>query len=366
MKGSSGRNGQSFKKKLLLALDGVYFPIAAIVSALLIGGLAVWGLGYDPLAAFKSLLSGSFGNKNAVSETLVKAIPLIFTALSYGVAMRCGLINLGAEGQLYMGALAATLVGTSFNGLPAPIHIGLTLLAGFAGGAFYGAIVALLKIRFGASELITTIMLNYIAIAFVNYCVTGPLKMEGDSYPQSYPILESARLPRLITGLRLHWGIFIALAALIAFYLIIWKTTKGYEMRVIGQNPTAGAYAGMNLNKVGIRAMLLAGGFAGLGGCVEILGIQLRLIQDFSSNYGFDGIAVALLGNNHPIGIFLSGILFGALNSGSNKMQMMAKVPSAVIHIIQGLIILFVVGREMFRFRHLFIKSGKKKEVTHA
>lgn len=353
-----------FKQKTASILAQLYYPLIAISMALAMGGMIIYALGFDAVAAYSGLLSGSLGSVNAISETLIKAIPLVFTALSYAVAKRCGLINLGAEGQLYIGALGATLVGTHFEGLPMPIHIGLTLAAGFLGGAFYGFIVGAIKIRFGASELITTIMLNYIAINIISFCVTGPMKdMENSSYPQSVQILQSAQLPRILTGTRLHAGLFIALLGLLFYYFFLWHTTRGYEMRVVGLNPTAGQYAGMNLKKNSLLSMFLAGGLAGLGGCIEMIAVQLRLMQNFSANYGFDGIAVALLGGNTPIGIGISSVLFGILKSGANKMQMLTNVPTAVIYMIQGMIIIFVVGREFFNFTKK-LKLQKKQGDT--
>lgn len=348
-----------FGTKVKSALKSLYFPVVAILMALIGGGLIISSLGFNPISAYKYLIKGSFGDINAISETLIKACPVIFTGLSYAIASRCGLINLGAEGQLYMGALTATIVGTNFAGLPMAIHIPLTLIAGFIGGAVWGLIIGALKIKFGASELITTIMFNYIAINFISYCVTGPMKDTSGTFPQSLPIVDGSRLPRLLAGTRLHAGVIVAILGVLFYYFFMWKTTKGYEMRVIGLNPTAGQYAGMNIKTNSVMAMFIAGGFAGLGGCVEIIGMQMRLMQNFSNGYGFDGIAVALLGANSPIGILLSGVLFGALRSGSGKMEMLAKVPSAVIYMIQALIILFVVGRGLFKL----YKKKTKKEV---
>ncbi len=354
------------KKRLLDHLKALYFPVAAIVMALVGGGIIIAAMGFHPFGAYLNLLKGSFGSVNAISETLIKACPVVFTGLSYAIARRCGLINLGAEGQLYIGALAATLVGTNLQGLPLPLHLLLTLIAGFMGGAVWGVLVGILKVRFGASELITTIMFNYIAIQFVSYCISGPIKDTAGTLPQSRSILTSAQLPRLLSGTRLHAGVIVAILGILFYYFFMWKTTKGYEMRVIGFNPTAGEYAGMNLRTNSVLAMAVAGGFAGLGGCIEIIGMQLRLMPNFSTGYGFDGIAVALLGANSPVGIALSGILFGALRSGSGKMEMLSKVPSAVIYMIQALIILFVVGRSLFDFSKKHRNSGdyKKKGVS--
>ncbi len=345
----------SLAKRLLSFLKDLYFPVIALITSLLIGSIVIiFTSNSTPMEAYAAMLKGAFGNIKAWDETFVKAIPFIFTALSFAIARRCGIINLGAEGQFRMGALLATIVGVSFPNLPMILHLPLTLLAGFVGGALYGVIVAALKIRFGASELITTIMLNYVAISIIDYAVTGPLKdSASSSYPQSAPILESAQLPKLFEGTsRLHWGLMLMVLALFFYYFFLWKTTKGFEMRVVGLNPTAGSYAGMSINRSTLLSMFIAGGFAGLGGCVEIIGIQFRLmLTSFSITYGFTGIAVALMGSNNPLGILLSGVLFGGLQSGSLKMQTLTDVSSSVVLVVQALIILFIAGRSMFQFR---------------
>lgn len=344
-------------------LKSVYFPVVAILVALVMGGLVIQIAGYDAVVAITSLVKGSFGSVQAIAETLNKAMPVVLTGLSYAIAKHCGIINLGAEGQLYIGTLCATLAGTNFVGLPAVIHIPLTLVCGFMGGAVYGMLVGFLKQRFGASELITTIMLNYIAAYFVSFMIAGPIKdLSGTSnFPQSRQIVESARLPRLIPGTRLHAGLIVVVLALVFFYVFLWKTKKGYEMRAIGLNASAARYAGMRVERTSLLSIFIAGGFAGLGGTVELLGVQLRLVEGFSSNFGFDGVAVALLGNSNAVGIGLSGILFGALKSGANMMQMNTNVPTATIYMIQGFIILFVIGRAIFDFTQWRKNTGPKK-----
>jgi len=293
-------------------------------------------------------------------------VPLIFTGLSFAVALRSGMVNLGATGQLYLGALCATVVGVYVPGLPAPLHMALALAAGFAGGAAGGAVVGFLKNRFQANELITTIMLNEIAMELVNCLVDGPMK-DLDAitqFPQSKAILGSAVLPKLLAGTRLHIGIFLALLALVFYGFFLKKTKWGYELRVVGANASAARTAGMDVRRTQLLAMVLAGGFAGLAGGIELLAIQKRLMQSFAGNLGFDGIAVALLGGNQPLGILLSAFLFGMMSNGSNKMQMLSNVPSAVIYLMQGLIVLFVVGRKLYTrkvWAGLFRRKGAKE-----
>lgn len=321
--------------------------ILSVIAALLVGAVVIRLIGGSPVTAYKALILGSMGNLKAIWETLVKATPLILTGLSFAYASRAGLINIGAEGQLYMGGFLATLIGTNFGWMPMIIHLPLTLLAGFIGGGLWGLIVGWLKIKFGANEIITTVMFNYVAIYFISYLVTGPMIEPPGTYPQSRPILDTAILPRFFYGSRLHWGLFIALAAVVAYYFFFRKLKVGYESRVVGKSIEAAKYAGMKPAKVVILVMFIAGGMGGLAGANEILAIQGKLFQGFSPGYGFDGIAVALVGMNSPIGIIFGGILFGALRSGGNMMQMIAKIPISTIYIIQGLVIVFVIAGQM-------------------
>jgi len=337
------------------SLSNLLMPLCAIVFALLVGALLIVIMGLDVTAAYPALLKGAFGSKNAIGETIVKTTPLIFTALSYAMAKRCGMVNLGAEGQLYIGGLCSAIVGLYLN-VPMVLHIPLTVLAGFIGGGLWGMLAGALKIKFGASEMITTIMLNYIANYVINYLVGNVIKEPGD-LPQSAKIAATAQLPRLIPGTRIHLGIILALLCVLFYYLFLWRTRQGYETRVVGMNPEAARYAGFNAGRRSLMAMFMAGGMAGLAGLVEILGIQLRVYKNFSPNYGFDGIAAALLGQNSPIGMVLSSTLFGALRSGSNQMQIDANVPSALIYILQALVIMFVIGS------NYFIKLKKKHQV---
>ena len=330
----------------------ILFPVLAVLLALFISAIIVSILGYSWLSAYQNLLQGAVGNLRNIGETVVRATPLILTGLSFAIGRRCGLINLGAEGQVYMGGMFATIVGMFLPGLPAFIHLPLAILAGMLGGGLLGLLIGWLKTRFGASELITGIMFNYIAILLVGWSVSlqynGPLSEKGGINPASPIMPDSVVLPRILEGTRISAGIYIAILALIFFYVFLWKTPKGYEIRAAGLNPDAARYSGINVNRNTLLAMFMAGGFAGLAGSVETLGVHLRLLPDFSANFGFDGIAVSLLGNNTPVGIFLSAVLFGMLRSGAQQMQMAAQVPVAVVQIIQALVILFVVGRELY------------------
>lgn len=317
-------------------------PALSIILALVLGAAVIALAGENPLNVYKVMLQGAFGTKNATAGTLVKTTTMIFVGLSYGFAYKCGLINIGIEGQLYMGGLFSAIAGIYLE-LPMALHIPVCLLAGFLGGAIWGGIIGWLKNRFKASEMITTVMMNYIAIYIVQYMVNGPIKEEKGTYPQSENILESAQLPVLITKTQLTIGILIAMVA-IAAYIIYWKyTSTGFEMSVVGANGQVAAYAGMPVKKMVMTAMLISGGLGGLAGSMEVLGVQHKVMDGLSAGYGFDGIAVSLLGNNGGIGIFFSSLLFGALRAGGNAIQMFTSLPIAVIYILQALVILFVV-----------------------
>lgn len=354
------------RNRRALALKMI-FPVLAILIAFIATGLIIYLLGFNPFEAYAMMISGSFGNLNAIGETIVSAIPLIFSALSFAIAYKSGVFNIGVEGQIYIGALFTILVGT-LKGMHPAIQLPLTVLAGFVGGGLWGLLVGWLKVRFGAKEMITSIMLNYVATIFVSYCVSGPLKEQsGSGMSQTEAVAEGIRLTRFIPGTRLHTGLFLALAAIIFFGIFIWKSNKGYELRVMGQNPSAAEYAGIPIKFNTLLVMLLSGGIAGLAGCVEILALQGRLIAGFAGSVGFNGITVALLGDCTPVGILLSALLFGALNSGSNKMEMLVGVPSATVSIMQGIIILAVVSRIVFERKPFKMKrKGKRKEKGEA
>ena len=319
----------------------------ATVVALLLGMLLIAALGFDPIKAFSSMLTGAFGSLNAFAETLVKMTPLIYTGMSFALASRCGLTNLGMEGQLYMGALAGTAAGIYLTDLPAAIHIPLTMLAGFLGGGLWGLIAGSLKVRFGASEIITTVMLNTIAINFIDYMVNGPMIEPPGINCQTPPVQNSAILGNLIPGTRAHMGFIIALVFVLLFWLYLWRSKPGYEVRVSGLNMEAARYSGINTNKNILLVMFLAGGLGGLAGWNEIVAVQIRMIPSVSPGYGFDGIAVSLVGNNAPLGIIIGAFLFGAFRAGGNRMQIMAKVPNAIVSVIQALVIITIVASQM-------------------
>lgn len=353
-------SSSSSVRKLVIT---VYFSIISILASFVLGGIAFRLMGYDPIAAFLGLIKGAVGSLNAWGETFNMAGPVILTGLSYAIAARCGIINLGAEGQVYIGAICSCIVATKLTGIPSVPHVLFSLAAAFAGGMLYGLIPAIMKTQFKANELITTIMLNYLALYLSNFLVSGPMKDSTalSNMAQSAKIPEGVQLPKILAGTRLHAGIFVVIAMLVFYWFFMWHTTKGYEMRVIGRSPSVGRTAGMSISGNMWLAMAIAGGFAGLAGACELLGVQLRIMENTFDGMGFDGVAVAMLGTNTPWGIFFAGILMGAIKSGANMMQMMTKLPTATVYMLQGLIILFVAGKRLFA-PEAWKRAWKKKK----
>ncbi len=342
--------------------------VAAIVIALLLGMGLIALMQISPAKAFSALLEGAFGSKKSLAETLVKMTPLLFTGMSYALASRCGLTNLGMEGQMYIGALFSAYCGIYVGGLPPVLHVLLCIAAGFVGGGLWCLIAGALKVWFGASEIIVTVMLNTVAIYLIEFMVTsGPmLEPPGTVTGQSSPILDSAKLGTLLPGTRSHYGFIIALIVLFLFWLFLFRSKKGYEVRVSGYNLQAAAYSGINVKQNILLVTFLAGGLAGLAGVSEVLGVQGRLYAQFSPGYGFDGIAVSLIGMNSPVGILFGALLFGAFRAGGNRMQMRAQVPDAIVSVIQAFVIIAVVASQMLLEiwnEHRLKKMQKSREA---
>jgi len=297
-----------------------------------------------------------------VSDSLVTATPYIFAGLAVAVGFRCGLFNIGAEGQLFVGAICSVWVGFAVKGLPAIIHIPLALLAGAAGGALWAFIPAVLKAKTGAHEVINTIMMNYIAFRLSEWLLgdKGPLKRPDSANPISPFIEQSAELPRFFPDpIRFHLGFFVALGVAALVYWFLFKTTWGFEIRTVGANPNAAKYAGMSITRNLIIAMCLSGALAGLAGANEVLGVNHNLAFAFSSGYGFDSIALALLGKSHPLGVVLAALLFGTLRSGATRMQNVARIPIDIISVIQALIIAFIAAPAIIRAIYRLKAAGE-------
>lgn len=329
------------------------YPLLAILLALGLSSGLILAVGGQPLVAFRALALGAFGKPGRIAETIVKATPILLAALGMCAAFLGRVWNIGAEGQLYMGALAATIVGVYVPLPSAWLLIPAVALAGFLAGAAWAAIPGWLKGQFGVSEIITTIMMNYIAIAFISYMVHHPLRDPDGYLPQSSPIAAAARLPILLSKTRLHLGILFGLAAAVALYIIFKRTTLGYQIRVVGRNPQAGQYGGMAVGRVILASMALSGGLAGLAGMVEITGVHHKLIEGVSPGYGYTAIVVALLSYLNPLSVILVSVLFAALIVGADAMQRAAGLPAALAYVVQGLVVLCVLGSEYFVKKHL-------------
>jgi ABC-type uncharacterized transport system permease subunit len=295
------------------------------------------------------------------TESLATVTPYILAGLAVAVGFKCGLFNIGAEGQFGIGALCSAFVGYSIHGLPWFIHLPLALLAGAAGGALWGAIPGLLKGLTGAHEVVITIMMNYISFRLSDWLLNGPMKAPG--YRPLTPVVDpAAMLPRFFPDpLRFNWGFLLALAMAGFVYWFLFKTTIGFEIRAVGANPDGARYAGMNIVRNFVIAMTLSGALAGLAGATQVLGIDHWVGQGFSAGYGFDSIAIALLGQSHPLGVVLAAFLWGTLRSGATRMQSMAGVPIEIISIIQGLVIVFVAApafiRWIYRLRNISVQT---------
>lgn len=324
-------------------------PVVAIVASFLIGSVFLLIVNVNPIEAYSALVKGAFGNSRLITTTIIKTIPLIFTGLAVTLAYRAGTFNIGAEGQLYLGALFAVWAGVSLS-LPYPWHLVVALLFGVLGGLLWGAIPGYLKASRDMNEIIVTILMNYIAIFSVSYFVHGPLKEEGWN-TQTPLVAEAAKLAPIWVGTRLHGGIYLALISVALVYILLFHTTFGYRIRMVGANRNAARYSGIKATTIVVVAMALSGGLAGLAGAVEILGVQQRLIDNFSPGWGFDGIAVALVGRLHPVGALVAAFFFGAMRSGANAMQTAVRVDVVVVYIIQGLSIVFLIAGSSGRIR---------------
>lgn len=350
-------------------LRELLFPLIAVLAAFIIGGLVVLAIGDSPIEVYRLLLSSAFSFYDALGNftfdnwgyTLFYATPLIFTGLAVALAFKCGLLNIGAEGQLYIGAFAAAWVGITFATWPGFALIPLSLLAAMIAGGVWGGIPGVLKARFGSHEVINTIMMNFIAVGLLSYLTQHHYKAAGDPIMQTVEISEHAHIARMHTLLAplginfpqripLNVAFLIALLACFAVWVFLWRTKWGYEIRAVGSNPAAAEYGGISVRRQIVLAMALSGALAGMVGINEVLGYRYRYYHDFSANYGFTGIAVALLGRNHPVGIVLAAILFGALIRGGLFVDIFTDhVSKDLVQVLQAIIILFVAMEALFR-----------------
>lgn len=351
-------------------------PLISVILAIGIGSVIMWVSGYDPVAAFAALYKGSLGSPKAIGDTLLKATPLIFTGLAVAYGFRAGLFNIGAEGQLFMGGLAAAFLGVQLAGWPWYFAAPALLLGAMAAGASWAFIPAILKARIGAHEVITTMMFTYIGRYIVSWLVVGPLKAPGQ-IPQTVTIGLGAQMPRIqslfseatlqsMPFLRLgraHMGIFVAILFALVMWAILKYTTLGYEARAVGFNPSASETGGISVQWTIVKALCISGALAGLSGAIEVMGVHYKIFDQFSSGFGFTGIAVALVAKKNPLGVVPAALLFGALSAGSGLMQLEAGVPQKITLIIQALVIFLIAAESVVQW---FIKRRQKEAVSRA
>ena len=352
--------------------------IIALLLALLVASVLLIALNADPLAAYSAMLQGSIGSENATAETLVKATPILFVGIGITIAFRGGMINIGGEGQMIAGALAGVTVALILGEARVPadmakapgafdlLIVAASLLAGFLMGALYGGLAGFLKAYFDVNEILSTIMLNQIAVQMMNFLLNGilldPAEAGFNNIPKTARLVTAAQLPRLslpfgdpwlFARTRLHWGLIIAVVLAVIIYIFLWRTSLGYRIRAVGENQRASSFAGINVKRQMMFSMFLAGGFAGLAGVVQVLGLQYRLQTDgspagFTGSAGFNGIVAALFGGLNPIGAIPASAFFGGLLVGAQKMQRELGVPASLITAVNGLVVVFVVSSEIF------------------
>jgi len=342
-------------------------PLLATLAALGVFAVILSALGANPLEAYAALVEGAVGSPNAIADTLVKATPLLLIGLGTCIAFRGGVVNIGGEGQLVVGAIAATLLGLTYPEAPGYVIIPLAMLMGFLAGGVWGAIPGALKAYFNVNEILSTIMMNQIAVQGMNFLLRDwmidPVQLESASrIPQTARLAKEFDLIRLVPT-RLHLGALIAVIVAVLVYIFLWRTTIGYRIRAVGLNADAARYAGINVKRYIVLSLLLSGALGGLAGAVQVYGVTHRMFTDgsaagFTGSAGFNGIVAALFGQLHPLGTIPAAILFGALLVGANKLQRVIQVPSALVTALNGLVVVFVVSSEIWRKR-----QAKKRQL---
>ncbi|GAP22472.1 ABC transporter permease [Leptolinea tardivitalis] len=351
-----GRAARSSSIDWRTVVVNIAIPLAGMLIALTIGAILLVFLNVNPFDAYAVLMGGAFGSWTGLAQALVKATPLLLVGLGICIAFRASVINIGGEGQIIAGALMAAWWPLQFRSWPGWLLISTTLIMGFLAGSIWGFIPGLLKARLKVNEILSTVMMNSIAAQLMNLLIRGPLidpagVAAGTYLAQSERLPANAWLPRLVPQTLLNAGAIVAVILAVVVYIFLWRTTIGYRIRAVGLNPDASRYAGINVPFYQALSLTLAGGFAGLAGVVEVLGVQHRLLEGITGGYGFTGIVAALFGGLHPLGAIPASILFGGLLVGADKMQRAVQVPSSLITAILGLVVLFVVGSSIWSKR---------------
>ena len=342
---------ESSKNRLTLMNTGKLLfsggrPVLAILLALLVSAGFIFLEGANPLQAYAALLNGSIGSVAALANTGVRASPLILGGLGVALALRAGLLNVGVEGQIYAGAIGATTIGIMPLPVPGWLHITLALLAAFAAGGIWGLVPGYLKAFRGVSEVVISLMMNYIGIYLASYLVhePQPLAEKGAFFPESPMILPGAQLPILIPGTSLHAGIILGIVLCLVVYLLLRYTSFGFRIRLMGANPEAARYSGVKINRQILLILVIGSALGGLAGAGEVLGLKLRLFDAFAGGVGYEAVACALLANGNPLGVILAGLFFGALKAGASKMQITVGIATPMATVIQALCVMFVIG----------------------
>ena len=345
--------------------------IGALILALLVGAELILLARANPITAYKAMFTGPVSGRYGITESLVKATPLLLVGLGIVISFRSGILNIGGEGQMIAGSLAGAAVALALPNWPAIVLLPMTLIAGALAGALWGGIAGWLKARLSVNEILSTVMLNQIAFQLNLYLIRGPMidpqeVAYGTGCPQTALLPRSIWLPRIIRGTRFHWGLVIAIGFAILVYVFLWRTTIGYRMRASGAGAHAAKAAGIRVENYQILAMACAGGFAGLAGIVEVLGVHHRVLEGLSGGYGFSGIVVALFGRLHPLGCIPASILFGMLTLGADMMQRAVSIPAAIVMAIQGLVVLFVVGSDLLIRRPELLRRRPERPPAQA
>ncbi|MCI6674396.1 MAG: ABC transporter permease [Spirochaetaceae bacterium] len=331
--------------------------VLSFVSAIVVSGIIMAICGYNPFIAYSIIFKGSVSSFRSFSNSLVQATPLVMTGLAYMVAKKATMINLGVEGQLYIGALVAGIVGMTDFHLPFFLHLSITLVCAMAIAGLCGLFIGYLKVQFGSNEVITTTMTNFILINFTSYLANYPLKAEGAS-AQTNPVLSSALLPRMIKGYQLSWAIVIAILCAFLVKILMDRTKVGLEIKCVGLNIAASKTAGISVKRVMLLAMFISGALAGLAGALQVVSVNRRFIAGFSPGYGFSGISVAALANDSALGIVLSGFIFGALKNGANYLNMSSRIPTEFVSVVQAFVVIFVSAPLLMKDIFPFLRKG--------